>query len=89
MQKQLKNSFNIKLSMDCSWIFNGLKIQEDLDKIINVKMAVAKEKEAVPDKTDGDEMIDGVVDRLQMTEALQVTVEIKITKTLYPYVPEI
>jgi len=52
-------------------------------------MAVAKEKEVVPDKTDGDEMIDGVVDRLQMTEALQVTVEIKITKTLYPYVPEI
>ena len=75
--------------MDCSWIFNGLKIQEDLDKIINVKIAVAKEKEAVTDKTDGDEMIDGVVDRLQMTEALQVTVEIKITKTLYPYVPEI
>lgn len=75
--------------MDCSWIFNGLKIQEDLAKIINVKMAVAKEKEAVPDKTDGEETIDGVVDQLQMIEALQVTVEIKITKALYQYVPEI
>ena len=75
--------------MDCSWIFNGLKIQEDLAKIINVKMAVVKGREVVPDKTDGEETIDGVVDQLQMIEALQVTVEIKITKALYQCVPEI
>lgn len=75
--------------MDCSWTFNGPKIQEDLAKIINVKMEVVKEKEVVRDKTDGEEMIDGVVDQLQTIEALQVTVEIKITKPLYRYAPEI
>ena len=52
-------------------------------------MAVVKGREVVPDKTDGDEMIDGVVDRLQMIEAPQVTVEIKITKALYQCAPEI
>lgn len=52
-------------------------------------MAVVKEKEVVPDKTDGEEMIDGVLDQLQTIEALQVIVEIKITKPLYQYVPEI
>lgn len=58
-------------------------------RIINVKMEVVKEKEVDLDKTDGEEMIDGVVDRPQMTEALPVTVETKITRTLFLYVPEI
>lgn len=52
-------------------------------------MEVVKEKEVVRDKTDGEEMIDGVVDQLQTIEALQVTVEIKITKPLYRYAQEI
>lgn len=51
-------------------------------------MEVVKEKEVVPDKTDGEGMIDGAADHLQMIEALQVTVETKNIKTLLQYVPE-
>lgn len=52
-------------------------------------MEVDKEREVVRDKTDGEERRDGVVDLLQMTEAPQVTVETKTTKTSFQFAPEI
>lgn len=80
----------MKHFMDCNWIFNGQKIQEDLGRTINVKMAVEfKEKEVAQDKTDGEGMIDGAVDNHLMIEDLPVIVEIKNMKTLFLYVPEI
>ena len=77
VQKQLKSNYNIKLSMDYSWISNGPRIQEDLAKIIKEKNKV-KEKEVDQDKTDGSAMIVGVEDHLQMKEALLVIAEIRI-----------
>lgn len=67
---------------------NGLKIQEDLAKIIR-ENSKPKEKEADQDKTDGGAMIAGAVDHLQTKEALLVIVEIKIYKLLYLFVQEI
>ena len=74
--------------MDWSWISNGLRIQEDLVKIIRENNRV-KEKEADQDKIGGDAMIAGAVDHLHTKEALLVIVEIKIYKLLYLFVQEI
>lgn len=61
-----------------------------MGRTINVKMVVEfKEREVVRDKTDGEGMIDGGVDNHLMIEDLPVIVEIKNTKTLFLFVPEI
>lgn len=74
--------------MDWSWISNGLRIQEDLVKIIRENNRV-KEKEADQDKIGGDAMIAGVVDHLPTREALPVIAETKTYKHLYLFVQEI
>lgn len=88
MQRKLKGNFNINNSMGSSSTSSGQKIQEDLEKTIREKME-GKGREVVRDKTDGGGMIDGVVDRLRMREALRVTVGTKTTKAFCQCVQEI
>ena len=84
-----KNNYNIKDFMDYNWIYNGLKIQEDLVKI-KEDVNKVKEKEVDQDKIDGEEMIDGQEDHYHIKEEAHPAIaEIKIFKLLHPNVQEI